>query len=185
MIMRGRTQLIGAFAMLCVALAALLTLTPSVPAAGLRSAWGELAWRFPIDQWGIGRTFQCRAKDCGGEAELYVRAKIGFCNCTTGVADDADLERVADFDLFGDRPAALAAGRVVKVRQMTGRSRVYAIAAAGTERKKILIIALNRKCDAVVATVIAGSDPADFEAMALEFLGSDVIARWLGSTPGS
>jgi hypothetical protein len=186
MIIRGRARSVIAFAMLCIAVGALLTLMPSLPAAGLHPAWRELAWRFPIDQWGIGKTFHCLAKDCGQEAELYVRAKIGFCNCTTGVADDEELERVADFDLFGDRPAALAAGRVVKVRQMAGRSRVYSILAAGAEQKKILTIALNRKCDAVVATVIADrGDPADFETMALEFLGSDVIARWLGSASGS
>jgi len=183
---RNRTRPVGALSLFCLAFGATLTLMPSVPAAGLHPAWSELAWRFPIDQWGIGKTFRCRAKDCGHDAELYVRAKIGFCNCTTGVADDEDLERVADFDLFGDRPAALAPGRVIKVRQMTGRARVYSIAAAGAEQRKILTIALNRKCDAVVATVIAGSgDPVDFETAALEFLGSELIARWLGSTPGS
>ena len=186
MTMRGRTQLIGAFSMLWVAAGAMLILTASVAAAGLHPAWSELAWRFPIDQWGIGKTFQCRAKDCGQDAELYVRAKIGFCNCTTGVADDEDLERVADFELFGDRPAALAPGRVVKVKQMAGRSRVYSVSAAGAGQKTILTIALNHKCDAVVATLIAGSGgPADVETAALEFLGSDVIARWLGLMPGS
>src|SRR5437762_11586026 len=117
MTMRGRTQLIGAFSMLWVAAGAMLILTASVAAASLHPAWSELAWRFPIDQWGIGKTFRCRAQDCGQDAELHVRAKIGFCNCTTGVADDDDLERVADFELFGDRPAALAPGRVVKVKQ--------------------------------------------------------------------
>ena len=183
MIIRRCARLAGASAMLCIAVGAVFVM-PSVPAAGLHPAWSERAWRFPIDQWGIGKTFQCLAKNCGQDAELYLRAKVGFCNCTTGVADDEDLERVADLDLFGDRPEALAPGRVVKVRQMTGRIRVYSIAAAGVEQKKVLTIALNRKCDAIVATVIAG-DPADVETAALEFLGSDVMARWLGSSPGS
>src|SRR5258708_28993478 len=160
MIILGRTQLIGACSMLCVAAGALLGLMASVTGAGVHPAWTERAWRFPIDQWGIGRTFYCPAKDCGQEAELYLRAKVGFCNCTTGVADDEDLERVADFDLFGDRPAALAPGRVVKVKQMAGRSRIYSVSAPGAEQRTILTIALNRKCDAVVATVIAGrGDP--------------------------
>jgi hypothetical protein len=186
MLIRGHTQPIGALAMLCITVGALLALVPSVPAAGLRPAWSERAWRFPIDQWGIGKTFKCLAKDCGQDVEVYLRAKIGFCNCATGVADDEDLERVADLDLFGDRPAALAPGRLVKVRQMAGRSRVYSVAAAGADPKKILTIALNRKCDAVVATVVAGEgDPVDLETAALEFLGSDIVARWLGSTPGS
>ena len=39
--------------------------------------------------------------DCGTAVTLYVRAKIGFCNCTTGVADDPELERIGDFELLG------------------------------------------------------------------------------------
>jgi hypothetical protein len=52
-----------------------------------RAIWAEVKWPFPIDQWGTGRAFACRAADCGAEAELYLRAKLGSCNCTTGVAD--------------------------------------------------------------------------------------------------
>ena len=32
--------------------------------------------------------------------ELYVRPKIGFCNCDRGVADDDEVDRVADLDLI-------------------------------------------------------------------------------------
>jgi hypothetical protein len=49
-----------------------------------RPIWAEVKWPFPIDQWGTGRAFACRAADCGAEAELYLRAKLGSCNCTTG-----------------------------------------------------------------------------------------------------
>jgi len=52
---------------------------------------------------GKGKAFQCKAADCGTEINLYLRAKIGFCNCTTGVADDEELERLSDFDLIGAR----------------------------------------------------------------------------------
>ena len=57
------------------------------------------------DQWGKGKAFHCKAADCGTEVSLYVRAKIGFCNCTTGVADDEELERLSDFDLMGSGTA--------------------------------------------------------------------------------
>ena len=53
--------------------------------------WTEIAWPFPNDPWGKGKAFRCRAADCGAEVNVYLRAKIGFCNCTTGVADDEDL----------------------------------------------------------------------------------------------
>ena len=50
-------------------------------------AWSEIAWPFPLDQWGKGKAFRCKSADCGTEITVYVRAKIGFCNCSTGVSD--------------------------------------------------------------------------------------------------
>ena len=55
--------------------------------SGDRPVWTEAAWPFPIDQWGQGWAFQCKAADCGIDVNLYLRPKIGFCNCQTGVAD--------------------------------------------------------------------------------------------------
>jgi hypothetical protein len=52
-----------------------------------RPVWAEVRWPFPIDQWGTGRAFVCKAADCGTEVSLYLRAKLGSCNCTTGVAE--------------------------------------------------------------------------------------------------
>jgi hypothetical protein len=51
-----------------------------------RPAWAEFVWPFLLDQWGVGRAFVCKAVDCGTEVKVYVRPKIGFCNCTTGVS---------------------------------------------------------------------------------------------------
>ena len=42
--------------------------------------WTEATWPFPIDQWGEGWAFQCKAADCGIDVNLYLRPKIGFCN---------------------------------------------------------------------------------------------------------
>src|SRR5437588_10352622 len=72
-------------------------------AATLQPNWSEASWPFPIDQWGRGKAFQCKAADCGTEVTVYIRAKIGFCNCTTGVADDDELDRISDFDLVGNQ----------------------------------------------------------------------------------
>src|SRR6267142_3252553 len=85
--------------------------------------WTEAQWPFPMDEWGQGKAFQCRAADCGVEANLYIRAKIGFCNCATGVSDDEELDRLTDFRLMGDKPAALSAGSAISVAWMKGRSR--------------------------------------------------------------
>ena len=54
-----------------------------------------------MDQWGKGKAFRCKPADCGAEVNIYLRAKLGFCNCTTGVADDEELDRMSDFDLVG------------------------------------------------------------------------------------
>ena len=98
--------------------------------------WTEVAWPFPMDQWGKGKAFRCKAADCGTEVKLYVRAKIGFCNCTTGVADDEELDRMSDFDLLGNRNCEpLGAGRPITVAWMKGRSRSYAIASARQDRR--------------------------------------------------
>src|SRR5712671_6130005 len=69
---------------------------PPSDAAISAPAWTEIKWPFPLDQWGTGRAFQCRAGDCGAEVNIYLRAKLGFCNCATGVSDDAELDRVGD-----------------------------------------------------------------------------------------
>jgi hypothetical protein len=39
---------------------------------------------------------------------LYLRAKLGSCNCENGVGDDADLDRMSDFDLLAARFCLLA-----------------------------------------------------------------------------
>jgi hypothetical protein len=68
-----------------------------------RAVWSEVKWPFPLDQWGLGRAFRCPAADCGTDIALYVRAKLGFCNCATGVSDDAELDRVGDLELLSDK----------------------------------------------------------------------------------
>lgn len=116
--------LVGAFAFLA----------PSLPehsrsvAAPSHPIWTEVQWPFPTDEWGKGKAFRCDATDCGAEVNFYIRAKIGFCNCTTGVSDDDELARLSDFNLMGDKPSVLAPGHPIAVAWMKGRSRSYAIA---------------------------------------------------------
>src|ERR1700716_473689 len=93
----------------------------------LEPVWTEAKWPFPIDQWGTGRAFNCKPADCGTGVMLYLRAKLGFCNCTTGVADDEELERVGDVDLVDSRSSALGSGRPITVHWMKGRSRSCAV----------------------------------------------------------
>jgi len=95
-----------ATALLCAA-AAVWILRSGEPARAtasgeIRPVWTETDWPFGADPWGKGKAFRCRADDCGGEVQLYVRAKLGFCNCATGVADTylvtARLDGTSDAD---------------------------------------------------------------------------------------
>src|SRR5260221_11197728 len=98
-------------------------------ASDARPLWVETKWPFPMDQWGTGRAFACQAADCGAEVKLYLRAKLGSCNCATGVADDADLDRMSDFDLVGGGVSPLGAAGAGTLGWRKGSSRAYALAA--------------------------------------------------------
>ncbi len=142
------------------------------------AGWTEVKWPFPLDQWGTGRAFQCRAADCGAEIMLYLRPKLGFCNCTTGVSDDAELDRVGDLELLSAEFAGLREGRPITVGSMNGRSRPYRVAIPYASPRTALAIAFNDKCDVVVATVIA-EQVAVAERAALGFLNGDAVLRWV------
>lgn len=148
-------------------------------AGSTHAGWTEVAWPFPADQFGRGKAFRCDAADCGAPATLYVRAKIGFCNCTTGVADDAELERIGDLELLGGKASARGDGRPIAVAWMKGRSRSYSLADGTASGKSALSIGYNDRCDAIVATVVMRHDrPADVEAAALRFLNGPTVMRW-------
>ncbi len=148
-------------------------------AAASRASWVEVKWPFPLDQWGTGRAFQCRAADCGAEINLYLRAKLGFCNCTTGVSDDAELDRVGDLELLSDKFEGLAQGRPIAVRWMNGRSRPYRVTIPYAPPRTALAIAFNDKCDVIVATVVADRERlALADRVAVDFLNGDLVLRW-------
>jgi hypothetical protein len=159
------------------------------PSAGIaavatpgRAVWTEAQWPFPMDEWGKGKAFRCEATNCGVEVNVYIRAKIGFCNCTTGVSDDEELDRLADFGLMGERPSALGAGNPISVAWMKGRSRAYT---NQRPQNSALAIAFNDRCDAVVATaLVAHPDPAAVEPGVIAFLNSKTVVHWAEVTLG-
>src|ERR1700709_193089 len=118
--MAGKTGLLGA------ALLGLITssgIAAYVRASTRGEVWHDIAWPFSRDGWPPGHAYRCSAASCGSEMEIYVRPKIGFCNCDTGVADDDEVDRVADLDLISEHFAPLEPGRVVRIADMPGRIR--------------------------------------------------------------
>src|SRR6202051_3126189 len=108
-------------------------------------SWREIAWPFPRDGWPAGRAFRCAAASCGNEVELYVRPKIGFCNCDSGVADDDEVDRVADLDLISERFVPRAVGQVTRIAGMQGRLRSYDLGISGDSRHTAVGIAVSHR----------------------------------------
>ncbi len=141
--------------------------------------WREIAWPFPRDGWPAGRAFRCATATCGDEVEVYVRPKIGFCNCDTGVADDDEVDRVADLDLMSERFAPLAPGNVVEVADMSGRLRSYDLRMQDGSRHTAVGIAVSKHCDLLVAVAKGNGEAPGVQRAALEFLKSIAMKKWM------
>jgi hypothetical protein len=143
------------------------------------SSFVEIKWPFPRDMWGDGRAFRCAAADCGVEVSLYLRPKIGFCNCDTGVADEAELDRVADLELFSPKFFGVTPGDDIQVGWMRGLSRIYQVDIPYGQPRPILAMAFNQNCDVMVATVVAPLDHLpSAERHVLAFLNGEPILKW-------
>jgi hypothetical protein len=172
---------------LAIGIAAIVVIAGSAAVLGVRAppnpgavepAWAEAKWPFLQDQWGIGKAFVCQPADCGVKIDVFIRPKIGFCNCSTGVSDDNELERVADTDLVGPKVRPLGPGSPVKIGWMRGLSRLYAV----SEEKageRLLSIAFNDECDAIVAVATLGKgDPTVVAPAVISFLGTTPMVLW-------
>src|SRR6202140_666285 len=149
------------------------------PGRSAVEGWREIAWPFPRDGWPAGRAFRCATELCGDEIELYVRPKIGFCNCDSGVADDDEVDRVADLDLMSERFVPLEPGKVIRIADMQGRLRSYDLQMADGSRHTAVGIAVSRRCDLLVAVAQGKGVASGVRRVALDFLGSSDMARWM------
>jgi hypothetical protein len=144
-----------------------------------QSNFVEIKWPVPRDMWGDGRAFRCAASDCGVEVTLYLRPKIGFCNCDTGVADKAELDRVADLELFSPKFVGLTQGDDIRVGWMRGLSRIYQVDIPYDRARPIMAMAFNQNCDVMVATVVAPLELyPSAERHVLAFLNGEPILKW-------
>src|SRR5450631_163540 len=126
-------------------------------------AWQEIAWPFPRDGWPAGRAFRCSGELCGDDVELYVWPKIGFCNCDSGVADDDEVDRVADLDLISERFVPHEAGKSIQIAGMPGRIRAYDLKMPDGSAHAAIGIAVSRRCDLLVAVAQGGGAPNEVQ----------------------
>jgi hypothetical protein len=141
--------------------------------------WREINWPFPRDGWPAGRAFRCHGVACGGDVEVYVRPKIGFCNCDSGVADDDEVDRVADLDLISERFVPREVGQVIRVADMPGRIRGYDLNMADGSRRTAIGIAVSRRCDLLVAVAQGRGDASEVQRVALDYLASPDMVSWM------
>jgi hypothetical protein len=142
-------------------------------------AWQEIAWPFPRDGWPAGKAFRCGVAACGAAIELYVRPKMGFCNCDRGVADDDEVDRVADLDLLSERFAPVASGDVLRVADMPGRIRAYDLNMPDGSRHTAIGVAVSRRCDLLVAVAHGKGEAPEVRRIALAFLATSEMTRWM------
>jgi hypothetical protein len=145
------------------------------------AGWREIAWPYPRDAWPAGRAFRCAVETCGGEVEVYLRPKIGFCNCDSGVADDDEVDRVADLDLISEQFVPLQAGHVIGIAGMSGRSRGYQLQMADGSRHTAIGMAVSHRCDVLVAVAQGKGTAQDVERAALAFLASSAMTQWMNA----
>ncbi len=185
--MSSATAIAIVVAALVSALAAALAWSGILPRAAATAsgpAWTEVTWPFPIDQWGKGKAFRCKAADCGAEVKIYLRAKLGFCNCATGITDDEDVDRMGDLDLVGE-VSPLGTGRPIRIAWMRGRSRAYTLKTYNPPGKTVISVVFNERCDMIAATAVLGHDrPAAAEPRVIEFLNGNTVMRWAEITLG-
>ena len=171
-----RKPLLTAFAVAVCTFSAVAAYVGARPAA---AGWREIAWPFPRDGWPAGRAFRCDTALCGGEVELYVRPKIGFCNCDSGVADDDEVDRVADLDLISERFVAIEPGKVVQVAGMSGRIRNDRLQMQDGSQHTAAGLAVSRRCDLLVAVAQGKGEATGLQRAALGFLADGDVTHWI------
>jgi hypothetical protein len=175
-------------------IAVLLTLVPVllfcgpglIANRGSALGWSAIQWPFPVDAWPQGRAFHCGLGKCGMEVDLYIRPKIGFCDCYRGVSDDDEIDRLGDVVVLGQNYAPSAPGAATTLGGLQGRTRAFVVDAQNRTKLYTIGIALHHKCDAIVATVV-GDAPISGRAedSAFKLLNSQEIKNWIETLPQS
>jgi hypothetical protein len=142
-----------------------------VPArAQWQEGWKPVPWPFLRDGWPNGIAFDCTT--CGGSLSLYVRVKVGFCDCSRGVSDDDEIDRVGDVDLVIPEFQPDGAGRIEQIAGVRGRVRLYR-----SGERRIATLAAGRDCNAIVATAVSRSEigPESLAMSLARLSGPDVL----------
>ncbi len=147
-----------------------------LPQQGAPAEWKEVAWPFLRDAWPNGRAFECVGGACGVKLALYARVKNGFCDCSRGVADDDEIDRVGDVMLVAPEFHPLATSEPRPLAGMAGRTRLYETMEAKPHR--VLSLAGGRDCNAFSAIAVGDVTSAG-AAAAAALINTLELSRWI------
>ena len=95
-----------------------------------------------------------------------------------GVADDDEVDRVADLDLISEHFVPLEPGKPVQIGELSGRSRSYELSMSNGARHSAVGMAVSHRCDLFVAVVQGSATAPELRFEALRFLQSGEMRRW-------
>ena len=114
-----------------------------------------------------------------GRLEVYVRPKLGFCNCATGVTDDAEVDGVTDLDLISATFQPAGPGAPIRIGGLPGRARRYALSTPDGPRSAVGV-AVSQRCDVVVAVALSPRPIGDDTlGLAVAFLETETPMGWI------
>ena len=147
------------------------------------ATWKEVAWPFLRDAWPNGRAFECVGPACGSNLSIYARVKNGFCDCSRGVSDDDEIDRVGDVVLVAPDFRPLGSGAARPLAGMDGRARLYET--LEPRPRRVLSLAGGRDCNAFVAIAVSAGDiPASLADAAAAFINSPRMSTWIALKQG-
>ncbi len=138
-----------------------------------QEGWEPMRWPLLRDGWPNGIAFDC--PNCVGGLSLYVRVKVGFCDCSQGVSNDDEIDRVGDVDLVVSEFEPEGVGSIEQIAGVRGRIRLYR-----SGERRIATLAAGRDCNAIVATAVSRNEIGpEAIAMSLARLSGPDILRFI------
>ncbi len=95
------------------------------------------------------------------------------------MADDDEVDRVADLDLMSERFAPHELGKAVQIADLPGRLRSYDLQMSDGSKHSAIGIAVARRCDLLVVVAQGKGAASGVQRVALDFLGSEKLTPWM------
>ena len=96
------------------------------------------------------------------------------------MVEDSEVDQVTDVDLLDEKFTPVGAGSRIRITDLFGRSRLYNIATKDGTRTA-WAIAVNYKCDLIVALAVGRLDDPAMQKDVRAFLESDTVQVYVNA----